>query len=284
MRILVTTPLGNIGRELMRLADGHVLRAAHRDRDAVASALPGAEAVRFDFLDRSTWRDAVAGCDAMFLVRPPPIADMKATLIPFIDAAYAAGLQHVVFVSVAGADRMKWVPHRKVELHLMATRRPWTILRPGFFAQNLADAYRRDIVEDGRLFVPAGRGRVAFLDALDIAAVAAKVFDRAPTFAGHTLNLTGPDAVTFDDVATMLTAVLHRPIRYEAASVAQYAYHLRRRRQMPWMQIAVQTILHVGLRRGDAEPVDPTVAKLLDRPATSLQAYLERSAATWAKR
>ena len=283
-RILVTTPLGNVGRALMHACAGgpHLLRAAHRDPAATARAFPDAESALFDFLDPSSWRDALSGCEAVFLVRPPPIADMKTTLIPFVDTAYASGVRHIVFVSVAGAERMKWVPHRKVELHLMASKGAWTILRPGFFAQNVADAYRLDIVEDGRLYVPAGDGRVAFLDALDIAAVAARVFAAATSFVGQILHLTGPEAVSFYEVAAMLSAVLRRPIAYAPATVLGYALHLRRRRRMPWTQIAVQTILHVGLRRGDAKMVDPTLEQILGREGTGLREYLERSSAVWA--
>jgi len=262
-------------------ARGHVVRAAHRRADEAARAFPGAEVAAFDFLDRATWPVALDGCDGILLVRPPPIADMGATLNPFVDAAYAAGVRYIVFVSVARADQMKWVPHRKVELHLIESGSAWTILRPGFFAQNLADAYRRDIAEDARLYVPAGHGRVAFLDVHDIATVAAHVFDAPEAHRGAVHTLTGPEAITFDEVARILSDVLARPIRYEPASIAGYAHHLRRHRNMPWMQILVQTILHVGLRRGDAEQVEPTVAQITGRPPGSLRDYVERDAALW---
>jgi uncharacterized protein YbjT (DUF2867 family) len=282
-RILVTAALGNVGREVARacVERGLEVRVSHRDPAALAAPFPGLEAARLDFLDRSSWGPALAGCDAVFLLRPPPIGDMKATLDPFIDAAYAAGVEHVVFLSVAGADRMKWVPHHEVEQHLLASGRGWTVLRPGFFAQNLAEAYRRDVLEDGRLHVPAGAGRVAFLDVRDIGAVAARVFAAPERFRGQALTLTGPEAVTFDQVAGLLTEALGRPVRYQAASIPGYAWHLRRHRGLPWMQIVVQTILHVGLRRGDAEQVDPTVEAVLGRPPLPLKGYIERSAAAW---
>lgn len=131
-------------------------------------------------------------------------------------------MRHVVFLSVAGAERRSWVPHRKVEVHLEKVGTAWTILRPGFFAQNLADAYKADIVEDHRLYVPAGDGKVAFLDVRDIGAVTAEIFTR-DAFRGRALTLTGPEAVTFSDVARLLTEILATPIRYEPASVLGYA-------------------------------------------------------------
>lgn len=283
-RILVTAALGNVGREVVRAcADrGFTVRAGGRDESVLRASFPAHELARLDFFDRSTWASALADCDHVFLLRPPPIGDMKATLHPFVDAAYAAGVRHIVFLSVAGADRMKWVPHRKVELHLAATGKSWTLLRPGFFAQNFEDAYRLDIVEDARIYVPAADARVAFIDVRDIAAVAARVFEHPEAFRGEQLTLTGPEAVTFDDVARELTAALGRPIRYEAASLLGYVHHLRRRRHLPWMQILIQTILHRGLRGGDAEAVDPTVEKVLGRPARSMRDYVDAASARWA--
>ena len=152
---------------------------------------------------------------------------------------------------------------------------------PGFFAQNLGDAYRRDIVEDNRLYVPAGQGRAAFLDVRDAGEVTAKVFENTEPFRAKALTLTGPEAITFEQVAELLTSVLGRTVRYEAASVAGYAWHLHSKRQMSWMQVAVQTFLHFGLRHSEAERVDPTVTELLGKPARSTLEYVERAAATW---
>lgn len=256
------------------------MRAAVRDERDVRG-LPECEVTRFDFLDRATWPAALTACDYVFLLRPPPLSDMEATLNPFVTAAYSAGVQHIVFLSVAGADRMKWIPHRKVELHLQAAGNRWTLLRAGFFAQNFGDAYRRDIVEDHRLFVPAGQGRVAFLDVADVGDAAAEIFKNPSSFQGQTLALTGPEAITFAQAAALLSARLGRTINYEPATLLGYVRHLRRRRGLPWMQVAVQAFLHHGLSRGDAEHVDPALERLLGRPARSVQQYIERSAEIW---
>ncbi len=282
-RVLVTAPLGNVGREVVRACGnaGVAVRVAGRSTEVLQQHFGDLERARFDFLDRSTWAAALDGCDAVFLLRPPPLGDMDATLHPFIDAAYAAGVQHIVFLSVAGADEMKWVPHRKVELHLAATGQRWTVLRPGFFAQNLQDAYQRDIVDDARLYVPAGQGRIAFIDVRDIGDVAARVFQAPDRFRGAALTLTGPVAVTFVEVAAMLTTVLGRPITYVAATVLGYVWHLRKKHGLSWMQVVVQTILHVGLRRGDAEVVDVTAEQVLGRRPGTMLDYIQRTASRW---
>lgn len=282
-RALVTGALGNVGREVAAACAerGLAVRVADLDPVALAARFPQAPAARLDFVDRSTWAPALQGCDAVFLLRPPPLADMRSTLCPFVDAAFAAGVEHVVFLSVSGADRMKWVPHGEVERHLAATGRAFTVLRPGFFAQNFQDAYRRDIVEDGRVFVPAGAGRVAFIDARDIGAVAARVLEQPERFRGQTLTLTGPRAITFDEAAATLSEVIGARVRYEPATIPAYAYHLLRRRRMPAMQVAIQTVLHAGLRRGDAEEVEPTVERILGRRARTFAEYARDGASIW---
>jgi len=282
-RVLVTAALGNVGREVAHecAQRGLTVRVAGRSEVALQARFPAFESVLFDFLDRATWAGALEGCDAVFLLRPPPLGDMDATLNPFVDAAYAAGVGHIVFLSVAGADRMKWVPHRKVELHLESTGQAWTVLRPGFFAQNLKDAYRRDIVEDGRLYVPAANGKVAFLDVRDAAEVAAQIFENPSAFRQKALTLTGPEAITFVRVAELLSVALGATIRYEPASVLGYVWHLRTKRKLSWMQVIVQTVLHVGLRRGDAEGVEPTVEQLLGRPPRAMSDYIAREANVW---
>ena len=174
---------------------------------------------------------------------------------------------------------MKWVPHRRVEEHLEAHGGgAWTVLRPGFFAQNLADGYRRDLLEDARLYVPAGEGRVTFLDVHDVGDVAAHVFAAPERYRGRYLTLTGPEALTFTEVAAKVSKALGRTIRYEPASLPGYAWHLLRRRGLSVVQTAVQLVLHAGLRRGDAELIDATLPLLLGRPARDLDTYLREAA------
>jgi uncharacterized protein YbjT (DUF2867 family) len=240
------------------------------------------DVVELDLLRPETFAAAVDGVGGLFLLRPPPISRVGPTLNALTDAALAAGVEHVVFSSVAGADTNRVVPHHRVETHLVQHASSWTVLRPGFFAQNLADAYRRDVVGDDRLYLPAGAGRVAFVDTRDIGDAAAAVFADPSAHRGQGYTLTGPAAVTFTEVASMLTAALGRTVRYEPATVLGYLGHLRRE-GLPLTQVAVQTVLHTGLRRGDAETVDPTLGRILGRSPRSIGDYVREHASTWAR-
>lgn len=273
--------MGPVGRVLVTGATGNVGRGVLRRLRQRGAAVRVARDAGLDFARPETFADAVRGCDAVFLLRPPSIANVRATLNPFIDQAAAGGVRHIVFLSVAGAQNNRLLPHRAVEDHLRASTLGWTLLRPGFFADNLGGAYRRDIVEEGRLYVPAAAGRVAFIDAEDIAAVAVMALLQPQAHASKAYWLTGPEALSFAQAAELLTQELGRPIRYQPASIGGYAWHLKTRRSLPLLQIAVQALLHVGLRSGAAEPVSPQVEALLGRSARTLRDYIRASRALW---
>ncbi|MFP4233688.1 MAG: SDR family oxidoreductase [Nitriliruptoraceae bacterium] len=280
--ILVTGASGNVGRSVAAelLARGQRVRAADR-QPAPAAGPPGPlESVHLDLTDPDTFGPALYGVDRVFLIRPPAIARVGSTINPFIDAAVAAGVSHIVFSSVAGAERNRIVPHHRIETHLTASGLPWTMLRPGFFAQNLATAYRTDIRDHDRLHLPAGQGRVAFIDTRDLGELAGRILADPGPHAGRGYTLTGPRAVTFDEVAALLTDALGREIRYEPASILGYLRHLGAE-GLPLAQRLVQTVLHAGLRRGDAEEVDRTLADLLGRPPRSIAEYIADHVHLW---
>ncbi|MFI6131497.1 SDR family oxidoreductase [Micromonospora sp. NPDC051141] len=280
--VLVTGATGNVGGAVARSlrAAGVPLRVAGTDVARLRTCFPDTPAARLDFRDPGTFDAALDGVAGLFLLRPPQIARVGPTLNALVDRAVRHRVAHVVFASVAGAESNQVVPHHRVERHLRASGLPNTILRPGFFAQNLADAYRRDIREDGRIYLPAGDGRVAFVDTRDLGDVAATVLADPTAHRGAAYLLTGPQALDFTEVAALLTEVLGRPVRYRAAGVAGYLRHLRRRR-VPVTQAVVQTVLHTGLRRGQAERVDPTLPLLLGRPARTLREYVTEHRDVW---
>ena len=281
--LLVTGAAGNVGGAVVdaAVALGLAATACDRDPTRLQGRWPSAvRLVRFDFEDPASWPDAVRGQSRLFLLRPPAMTDVASTLNPFADAARKAGVEHVVFLSVAGVERNRWVPHRAVEDHLRSAAIPHTNLRPGFFAQNLGGAYRRDIIEDDRIYVPAGRGLVNWIDVRDIAEAAAMILHSPQAHRGQNYTLTGPGPVAWTSVAATLSEVCARPIRYVPASVVGYVVH-QRRRGLPAAAIAVQTLLHVLLRFGQGATVEPTLARLLGRPGRSVHDYIREHALLW---
>lgn len=281
--VLVTGAGGNVGGAVVRslLERGIGVRAAGTDPERLERTYPGVPAVRLDLTDPATFAGATDGAGGLFLIRPPAIARVGSTLNALLDVASGRGVGHVVFSSVTGADTNRVVPHHRVEAHLKASSASWTILRPGFFAQNLADAYRADITGSRRIVLPAGRGRVAFVDTRDVGDVAGAVFADPAAHRGGQYVLTGPRAVDFDEVAAILTRELGQQITYEPTSAVAYLTHVHRH-GLPWTQALVQTVLHTGLRRGQAQTVDPTIARLLGRQPRTIEEYIHEHRDTWA--
>lgn len=278
MPILVTGATGNAGRAVLdaALARGLPVRAALRD--AAADLPAAAERVRFDLTRSATWDPALEGARGVFLVIPPGLG--AGPLLAFLARARLRGAGPFVYLSVQGAESSRVVPHRKVEDALRAGPADWTILRPGFFAQNLGGPYRRDIREDGRLYLPAGEARVAFLDVRDAGEVAALAFADPDAHRGRACTLTGAEAPTFHEVARVLTEETGRPVRYEPATLAGYLRHLRRR-GTPWTQALVYARLHLGLRWGEGNRPTLDLPRLLGRPPRTIRDYVRDHRALW---
>lgn len=273
--VLVTTPTGNVGSQVLvaLLGRGLSIRAALRDPEDVP--LPeSVERVRFDFEDPRTYAPALAGIRAFFLLRPGQITNVGQTLVKVVGAAEEAGVKHCVFLSVSGAESQPWLPHRKVERALEASRMSWTFLRANHFMQNLLGPYRPAILR-GQLALPAGDGRVAFVDCADLGVAAAQSLAHPGRHAGMAYTLTGGQAVSLSEVAETLSRVLGRDVRYRNVSPLSYFRSLRRENE-PLMYAAVLTGIHLGVRRGSAAEVDHTLEELLHRPPTTLEEFVVR--------
>jgi len=265
--VLVIGAPGNVGTPLVDrlLAAGVPVRvAAHAIDRAGRFAEAGAEVVRFDMTDPTTF-GAFDGVRRMFLLRPPAIADVDGVIAPVIEAARERGVEHIVFLSIQGADRNRLVPHRAVEDYLRKHGPAWTFIRASYFMQNLATTHLADIVERDEIFIPAGRrSRTAHVDARDVAAVAAQALTE-DGHAGQAYTPTGPRAMTYDECAAIMSDVLGRTIRY--ADPAPWTYWRRMSaRGMPIGMRAVTLGIYTAARFGLAAALTGDVQRLTGRP------------------
>ena len=276
--ILVTGATGTVGQHV---AGG----LAERDVSAVAATrYPGATDAlplptrRFDFEDPVTY-NAFEGIEQLFLVRPPALTRVWEHIFPAIDAAARAGVQHVVFLSLLGAEQNPLVPHRWIEWKLRRSGMTATLLRPSFFMQNLVTTHRAEIRDEKRIVVPAGQGRTSFVDARDIAAVAAHALTE-PALRGESYALTGAEALTYHEVAQRFSEVLGRTIRYANPSPLAFARQMRRRGH-PWPFVAVMTGIYLTARFGLAARTTDVVERILGRPPTSMRTFIRDYRACW---
>lgn len=273
--VLVTGATGTVGsRVVAQLEDAAVrVRAAVRDT-ATATVPEGVETVPFDFERPETWGRALEGVTSMFLVRPPELGHR--TVTPVVDAAARMGVEHVVFLSVLGAAKNPLLPHRRIERHLERSALAATFLRASFFTQNFETVHKDELIEDGEIVVPAGDGTTSFIDAEDIAAVAAV----ALTEPGHhhrAYDLTGPAALTYHEVAAVFDDVLERPVRYTNPSIPEFVRHSRAAGHK-WPFILVMVGVYTTARLGLAGRVTDDVERVLGRPPRSFREYVRDNA------
>ncbi len=279
--ILVTGATGTVGRHVVRalLRAGEPVRAAVRD--PAAYDVPGVPAVRFDFVDPGTWAAAFAGVRTLFLLRPPRLENVRRDLLPSVAAAREAGVRHVVFVSVQGVERNRVVPHAAVESWLRTSGLGWTFVRPSFFLQNLTATHVGDIRDRDEIVVPAGRGRTAFVDALDVGEVCAAVLRDPQRWSGRALTPTGAQALTYDEVAAVIGEVLGRPVRYTRPGLLRYAVHARRELHLPWSMVGLTAAIYTTARLGIAAGLTDDVRTVLGREPTGVREFAERERSAW---
>jgi uncharacterized protein YbjT (DUF2867 family) len=217
--ILVTGATGTVGSPLVATLHerGVAFRALTRSAGhAAALRALGVEAVQGDLGDAASLRPALAGVDRLFLVTSPG-PDAVSQERTAVDAAVRAGVTHVVKLSVIDADLRSpcrfMRGHAESERHLRATGIAHTILRPNSFLQNLLGTPAAAVREVGTIIAANDDARISFVDAADVARVAAVVLTRAE-HDGQTYELTGPAPRSYPEIAEALTRLLGRAVQY----------------------------------------------------------------------
>lgn len=283
--VLVTGASGNVGRLVvpLLLGAGVPVRSAvgSLERSTDPPAGPALSSIRLNFTEPATWDAAYDGVRTMFLLRPPQLGRPRTQMVPSLRRAEALGVQHVVLLSLQGAERNPVVPHAVLESWLRSSGMTWTFIRAAFFMQNLTTVHRDDIRERGEVVVPAGSGATAFVDAADVAAVAAAALLNPAVHRNVAWTPTGPRALRYDEVAAILSDVLHRPVSYTKPSPVRYARHARRTLGLPWGMVAVTTAIYSAARLGLADGITDDVRRVLNRPPVDFETFARREAESW---
>jgi len=201
--------LGATGKTGSRVANNLATRGL-----AVRTAARSGADVRFDWDEPGTYAPALDGVDRVYLLGPVMRTDFAGQVTVFLDQAEVAGVRHITYLSAYGIDAAPpETAMRNVELDLLG-RQGFThsILRPAWFMQNFSETFLKPV--DGAIVVPTGDGAEAFIDAEDIAAVAAATLADPAAHAGAQYALTGPEALTLADAATIISQVTGRTIAH----------------------------------------------------------------------
>jgi uncharacterized protein YbjT (DUF2867 family) len=271
MRIAVTGATGAVGSRLTaRLADAGVpQRLVVRDRSR-APDLPGAEVRQAsDYGAKEEMREALEDVATLFLMPAAEAPDRVDKHRTAVDAAVAAGVQRIVYLSWldAAPDTTFTLgrDHWHTEEHIRATGLPWTFLRMNLYMDFIPGMAG----EDGVIRGPAGDGRVSAVLRDDVAAAAAAVLERAADHGGQTYELTGPEAFSLAEAAELLGVAYHDETDEEAfASRAAFG--------APDYEVRGWVSSYWAIREGSLARVSDDVRALTGRQATSLTEYLGR--------
>jgi uncharacterized protein YbjT (DUF2867 family) len=223
LAVLVTGATGHQGGSAARhlVKKGHRVRALTRQAaspKAQALAAAGVELVAGDLDDPAAIDRALTGMDAVFLITTPFESGLDAETrqaMAVVDAAQAAGA-HVVYTSVANADRRTGIPHFDskfvVEQHIRARGIPATILAPAYFMENVwfSLPQLRQGVYGSALSAQRPLMQVAVSD---IGAATAAVLEDRAKHTGRRYDLAG-DELSAEEEAAILSSVTGRPIHY----------------------------------------------------------------------
>jgi uncharacterized protein YbjT (DUF2867 family) len=264
MSVLVTGGTGTTGSRVA---------AALRERDVpvrVASRRPANGQIRFEWADPGTHANALDGVRAVYLVAPVGVADPAPLVAPFLDLARERGVRRIVLLSSSAVQ--EGAPGLG-ELHRMvrAVAPEPTVLRPSWFMQNFLDdhPHARSACTDGEIVTATGAGRVAFVDAGDIAAVAVHALADEESHVGEYV-LTGPEALSYADAAAVLTEVTGRPVRHRAVGVEELTERFVAA-GYPRDFSAVLAALDAAIARGSEDRTTSAVQDVTGRPPRSFR-------------
>ncbi len=305
--LAITGASGELGgRVASRLAARGVTQRLIVREYARAPSLPGAEVVQASsYGDAAAMLQALTGVQILFLVSardrfgvahisaknhatPPPYDRLQQHRIA-VDAAAAAGVQHIIYLSVVNAAPdatfILAPDHFYTEQHIRVSGMLFTFLRTSLYTDNVPQCVSADSV----IRAPAGEGRAAWVTRDDIADVAVAVLT-GTGHAGRTYDVTGPEAITMAETAEALSAAVKRKIVYHAQTPQEARatrttsrlekYEAERRlltgKGLDDYEVDVFVTHFLQIAAGDLAEVSDTVPKLTGHPAQSLEEYLRQ--------
>jgi uncharacterized protein YbjT (DUF2867 family) len=256
------------------------VRALVRSAEKASTlAGPGVETVIGDLEQPGSLKAALDGVTRALLISPlnPRQVEWQGN---FVEAARCAGGVHIVKLSGLGTAfdsplrSGRW--HAQTERHIADAGLPFTYLQPPFFMQNLLRSAAA-IAAQGMLVASMQAGKIAMVDARDVAAVAVAALT-SDGHKGKTYTITGPEALSFQEVAQALAAATGRLVTYQDVPLATVRQELVAKDLPAWL-VEVRMEFATALRDGYAAAVTDTVQAVTGQPARTFDAFAREHAA-----
>ncbi|MFP4289423.1 MAG: NmrA family NAD(P)-binding protein [Bacteroidales bacterium] len=279
-KILITGATGNVGKKtiqslIQKNGEFEVLAGVRnvQSKDDIL-LLPKIQAIHFDFEDEKSIHAALEQADILFLLRPPQLSDVKKYFEPLIRVAKEKNIQHIVFLSVQGAETSSMIPHHKIEKIIEESGINYTHLRPAYFMQNFTTTLKKNLVENDTIFLPAGSAKFTLIDLEDVGEVAAYVLENTSDHINKAYDLTNNEQLSFQQMADVLTQQLSRKIQFKSPNLLSF-YYKKRKEKTPPMFILVMIMLHYLPRFKSTPPKSDWVEKITGKKPRSFEEFVK---------
>ena len=246
------------------IASVHLARSPER-----AKVYASAEIRRMSYTNTPKVVEALKGIDILLMVsareNPERVKEHK----EFLDAAKLAGVEHIVYTSFYGADEKATFTlsrdHAQTEAYIKELGFTYTFLRDNFYLDFLIDM----ALENGEICGPAGSGLVSAVARKDTSRVAAEILLNPKEWKNQTLNLTGPEELSMEEIVALLSKETGKTITYVDESVEE-AYESRKKWPAQNWEYDAWVSTYTAIKAGEQAGVSTDVEKVLDHPASSL--------------
>jgi uncharacterized protein YbjT (DUF2867 family) len=279
--ILVTGASGTVGRPVLEevVKTGKPVKAMYRKAEDARSAPAGVATVIADFADKASLAKALQGIDTLYLVCSPipQLVELESNVI---DACKQAGVSYVVLNSALGAgDYPKSFPswHRQVEDKLKSSGLRYAIFRPNSFMQNIGTYMAPSIREQGAFYAAMGDAKLSLIDVRDIAAIVANALTNPAAFAGMTIDLNGPQAFSYPEIAEKISRVTGRTVKFVNIPEAAQRKSMLELGMPEWQVNALLDLQQYYTVAGKGVEVTPPIKDFLGRAPATLDQYLNEN-------
>jgi uncharacterized protein YbjT (DUF2867 family) len=291
--ILVTGASGTVGSEVVKrltspssLSSGSRIRAAIHSKnkaDKLRDENNIVEIVNMDYDRQETIVDALNGVDKLFLLTLPT-PNMTEIASSLIKEAKKNDVKHIVKLSVIDADAEPGIMitrlHRQEEKIIEESGIPYTFLRAGAFMQNFINFFGQTIKTQNAIYIPAGNGKVSFVDVRDIAAVATKILlaknngtKSKQQYENKKYDITGNEAISYSQSAEILSSILGRRISYVNVSEEEASKAMKNTGMEDWLVDALLEIYNI-IRSGHASHTTATIEQITRRKPISFEQFV----------
>lgn len=282
-KILITGASGNVGRYTASYAvnNGQQVILASTNPEKLKKIYGSqAEYVYFDFTKSETFIPALRDVDRIFLMRPPHLGKPQ-DLKPFITAIQTNKVRMITFLSLIGIEKNPIPPHHKIEAYIESSGIPFCHLRPSFFMQNISDVHALEIREFNRIVVPVHRALTSFVDAEDIGELAARILSEPEQHKNCAYSLTGPEAIDYNTVASILSKELGRKIIYTDPPPSLAKNYWITIRGLDKEYAKVMDMLYLMTRLGAAKKVTGDFAEIMHRQPHTFREFVKKNMEAW---